>query len=164
MLFKATDYIGDRLARIYARKKGRSKSVRPQIPAAWVGYSAEEVERIVVKLAKDGLQPAQIGLIMRDQYGIPLIRSACGKTITRVLDENKLLQKIPYDLFNLLKKAVRLHAHMESNKKDAHGRRGLELLESRIRRLVKYYVATEKLPADWKYDAERAKLIVEKGE
>lgn len=152
------------MARIYSRKKGKSKSIRPLVRADWVQYSAEEVEKVVVKLAKDGLQPAQIGLILRDQYGIPLVRSACGKTITQILSENNLLQKIPYDLFNLLKKAVALHAHLEKNKKDAHGIRAVELLESKIRRLVKFYIATEKLPADWKYNAERAKLIVEKGE
>lgn len=134
------------------------------VKADWVQYSGEETEKLVAKLARDGMQPAQIGLVLRDQYGIPLVKSAAGKTITQIMSENNLLQKIPYDLFNLLKKAVSLHAHLGKNKKDNHGIRALELLESKIRRLIKYYVAIEKLPSDWKYDAERAKLIVEKGE
>lgn len=133
------------------------------IPAQWVSYSAEEVERLVVKLAKDGLQPAQIGLVLRDQYGIPSVRALAKKPLVKILDENKLLPAIPQDLFNLLRKAVRLRAHLEKNKRDDHSRRGLELLESKIRRIVKYYVNVGKLAEDWRYDAERAKLIVEKG-
>ena len=148
---------------MYARKKGKSRSNRPQIAAVWVGYSPEEVERLVVKLSKDGLQSAQIGLVLRDQYGIPLVRAVTKKTIGQILVENQLGSKIPEDLFNLLKKAVRLHAHLLLNKRDAHGKRGLELMESKIRRLIKYYIVTEKLPADWAYNAETAKLIVEKG-
>jgi len=34
-------------------------------------------------------------------------------------------------------------------------------LESKIRRLIKYYVKNKKLPADFKYEPERAKLLVE---
>ena len=152
------------MARIYARKHGKSRSTRPQIPAGWVEYSADEVEKLVAKLGRDGLQPAQIGLVLRDQYGIPLVRAVCGKTITQILSENNLAPKIPSDIFNLLKKAVSLHAHLESNKKDAHGIRAVELLESKIRRLAKYYVAEGKMPEGWRYDANAEKLIVEKGE
>src|SRR3989338_1816769 len=152
------------MARIYARKHGKSRSTRPQIPAGWVQYSADEIEKLVAKLGRDGLQPAQIGLVLRDQYGIPLVKSATGKTILKILSENNLAPKIPSDLFNLLKKSVVLHAHIEKNKKDAHGIRGLELLESKIRRLVKYYVSEGKMPEGCIYDANAAKLIVEKGE
>jgi len=133
------------------------------VPAVWVGYSPEEVERLVVKLAKDGMQAAQLGMVLRDQYGIPLVRAVTKKTISQILASNQLAPKIPDDLFNLLKKAVRLHAHMGLNKRDAHSKRGLELLESKIRRLVKYYTGTGRLPAGWAYNAEQAKLIVEKG-
>jgi small subunit ribosomal protein S15 len=133
------------------------------VPAQWVSYSEDEVARLVVKLAKDGLQPAQVGLVLRDQYGIPSVKAAAKKTVTQILADNKLLPAIPQDLFNLLRRAVRLRAHLERNKRDAHSIRGLELLESMVRRLVKYYRGTGKLPADWEYDAERAKLIVEKG-
>jgi len=67
-------------------------------------------------------------------------------------------------LLNLLKKAVKLREHLNKNKKDSTSKHGLELLESKIRRLSKYYVREKKLPADWKYDAERAKLIVQTAE
>lgn len=148
---------------MYARKRGKSGSTKPLVPAQWVRYSPEEVERLVVKLAKDGLQAAQIGLVLRDQYGIPSVRVVTKKKLTHILAENNLLPEIPQDLFNLLKKAVRLHSHLKKNKRDAHSIRSLELVESKIRRLAKYYISRGQLPKDWKYEPEQAKLIVEKG-
>ena len=152
------------MARIYARRRGKSSSKRPLVPAQWVTYSGDEVERLVVKLSKDGMQSARIGLVLRDQYGIPSVKAVTGKPIIAILEENEIAPKIPEDLFNLLRKAVKLRTHLEKNKRDAHSKRGLELLESKIRRLIKYYISEMKLPAGWKYDPERAKLIVEKGE
>jgi small subunit ribosomal protein S15 len=151
------------MARMYARKRGKSGSKKPLTKATWVEYKKEEVERLVCKLAKEGYSSAMIGLILRDQYGIPSVRDITGKKITKILKENNLAPKIPEDLFNLLKKAVNLRDHLEKHRKDKHSRRGLELLESKIRRLVKYYVRKGKLPKDWKYDPERAKLIVQTG-
>ncbi len=151
------------MARMHSRKHGKSGSKKPLSKAKWVEFGKEEIERLVIKLAHDKIQPAQIGLVLRDQYGIPSIRNATEKKVSQILSENKLAAKIPDDLFNLLKRAVKLHGHMEKNRKDFHSKHGLELLESKIRRLVKYYVREEKLPEGWKYDAERAKLIVQTG-
>ena len=116
-----------------------------------------------MKLAKDGHQSAMIGLLLRDQYGIPMVRAVTGKTILQILEKNQVASEIPEDLFNLLKKSVKLHAHMQRHKSDAHSKHGLELLESKIRRLIKYYIVTQKLPEDWRYNAEQTKLIIEKG-
>ena len=79
----------------------------------------------------------------------------------KILEENDLSPQLPEDLLNLLEKSVLLHDHMKANKKDNTSKHGLELLESKIRRLVKYYKKSNKLPLDWKYDAGRAKLIVQ---
>jgi len=149
------------MARMYARKRGKAGSKRPMAPAQWVTYKKKEVERLVIKLSKDGLQSAEIGKTLRDQYGIPSVKNVTGKTVTSILEENNLLPKIPEDLLNLLKKAVNLRDHLAKNKKDFTSKRGLELLESKIRRLAKYYVKTKKLPAGWKYEPERAKLLVQ---
>ncbi len=151
------------MAKMYSRKRGKSRSKKPLLKAEWVGYRAEEVERLVCKLAKDGFPSAKIGLILRDQYGIPSVKASTGKKIMQVLQENNMQPKLPEDLMNLLKKAVHLKEHLGKNKKDYSSQRGLELVESKIRRLVKYYVRTERLPADWAYNPERAKLIVQIG-
>ncbi len=150
------------MARIYARKSGKSGSKKPLIPAQWVSYSGEEVERLVVKLGKDGVQAAQIGLVLRDQYGIPSVRAITGKTIMGILEGNGLKKAVPDELFNLLRRAVNLRNHLGNNKRDSHSKRALELLESRIRRVAKYYINVGRMPEGWKYDAEQAKLLVEK--
>ncbi|WP_297476078.1 30S ribosomal protein S15, partial [Thermococcus sp.] len=80
--------------------------------------------------------------------------------ITKILEENGLAPDIPEDLMALIRKAVKLRKHLEMHPKDKHSRRGLQLTESKIRRLVKYYRRTGKLPAKWRYDPEQAKLLV----
>ena len=152
------------MARIHARKRGKSGSKRPsrKTPPKWVRYRKDEVEKLVIKFAKEGLPSAKIGLILRDQFGIPSVKSITGKTITKIMKENNLYPKIPEDLFNLLKQAVNLRDHLKKNKKDYTSKRGLELLESKIRRLVKYYVRKGILPEDWRYEPEKGKILVQK--
>ncbi|MEM5828061.1 MAG: 30S ribosomal protein S15 [Candidatus Aenigmatarchaeota archaeon] len=127
-----------------------------------VKYSKKEVENLVVKLAKEGYMPSMIGLILRDSYGIPSVKEITGKPILKILEENGIRYEIPEDLLNLLKRAVRLRKHLEIHRKDEHSRRGLILIESRIKRLESYYKRVGKLPADWKYDPEEAKILVQK--
>jgi len=152
------------MARMYSRKKGKSGSKKPLKKAApWVRYKPKEIEEIVAKLAKKGYSSAMIGTILRDQYGIPSTRikiGGAGKKLTKIMKEQNLYPDLPEDLFNLMKKAVNLRKHLEKNKKDYTSARGLELTESKIRRLAKYYIRKKILPSEWKYDPERAKLIV----
>jgi small subunit ribosomal protein S15 len=60
----------------------------------------------------------------------------------------------------LIKRAVMIRKHIEENHKDMTGKRGLQLTESKIKRLVKYYKRTGVLDKTWKYDPEKVKLIV----
>jgi small subunit ribosomal protein S15 len=152
------------MARMHSRKRGKAGSKRPSTKTVpkWVRYKKDEVEKIVLKLAKEGYSTSQIGMILRDQFGIPLVKLITGKTISQILKEQKLYPQYPEDLFNLLKKAINLREHLERNKKDYTSKRGLELLESKIRRLGKYYIRRKILPPDWQYDAEKAKLLVQK--
>lgn len=127
-----------------------------------VKYSKEEVEKLVLKLAKEGYLPSMIGLILRDSYGLPNVKEITGKSITQILEENGIKLEIPEDLLNLLKRAVKLRAHLQIHRKDKHSARGLILIESKIHRLVKYYKRVGKLPKGWKYNPEIAKVIVQK--
>ncbi len=128
----------------------------------WVKYSPEEVEKLVVKLAKEGHSPSMIGTVLRDTYGIPSVKEITGKKITKILEENNLAPEIPEDLLNLMKRAVRLKKHLDKHKKDYHSKRGFQLIESKIRALVKYYKKKGKLPKDWVYSIDRAEIIVER--
>ena len=62
------------MARMHTRRKGKSCSKRPMISEnpAWVPLNATEIEDLIVKLAKDGMISAKIGLVLRDQYGVDL--------------------------------------------------------------------------------------------
>ncbi|NPA74601.1 MAG: 30S ribosomal protein S15 [Euryarchaeota archaeon] len=150
------------MGRIHARRKGKSSSRRPfrTDKPEWVTMSAEEVEEIVVKLAKEGTTQAKIGLILRDQYGIPNVKTVTGKSIGRILSDNELAPQIPEDLMALMRRAVRINTHLASNPRDIGNRRGLQLVEAKIRRLVKYYKRTGKLPENWKYSIKEAELLV----
>jgi small subunit ribosomal protein S15 len=144
------------------RDKGQSHSTRPVRagPPKWVKMRPEEIETVIVELRKMGYTPSMIGLILRDQYGVPLVKSVLGVKLTKVLEKHGLAPEIPEDLFNLMKRAVNLLRHLEEHPKDLHSKRGLTEIESKIRRLVKYYKRVGKLPPDWEYDRERAKLLV----
>ena len=152
------------MARIYSGKKGQSGSHRPPFKAVpkWTKYKKEDVEKLVIDLAKQKHTSAMIGTILRDSYGIPDSTVIAQKPINKIMRENNVYPEFPEDLMFLLKKAVELRKHMGINKKDKHSQRGLQNLESKIRRLSKYYVRTEKLPKTWKYNPEQARLIVEK--
>jgi small subunit ribosomal protein S15 len=150
------------MSRMYSRKKGKSGSTKPlERTAPWVKYKPQEIEEIVVKLAKKERSSADIGTILRDQYGIPSTRLAAKNRISRIMKKHKVYNQIyPEDMFRLLLKAVDLSAHLEKNKKDYTSKRGMELTESKIRRLGKYYKKKGVLPEDWKYDLEKTKLLV----
>jgi small subunit ribosomal protein S15 len=137
------------------KKTGAAKKA-----VGWVDYRPKEVEDLVIKYAKQGMQSAQIGLVLRDQYGIPSVLTVADKTIIQIMRENNLQTKLPEDLLNLLKGVVELRVHLERNKKDYQSYRGLELAESKIRKLAKYYKKKGLIPGNWKYDAEQAKLLI----
>lgn len=151
------------MARMHARTRGKSRShpIEREEAPEWQGLNKDEIAEQVEKLAREGMGTAEIGLVLRDQYAVPDVRLATGKSLTAILDEKGLTPNIPEDLQNLMKRAVRLRGHLDTHRKDTHNRRALQLIESKIRRLSKYYRKNGRLPADWKYSPGMAKLAVE---
>ncbi len=151
------------MARMHSRAKGKSGSTKPSKveKPLWVRYSDKEVEQLIVKLGKNDKSASEIGLILRDTYGIPSVKILTGKKIQKILDEHKLTKDIPEDLMNLIRISVKLRNHMGNNKHDMTARRGLEIADSKIKRLSDYYIKKGKLPKDWKFDPEKVKLLVE---
>ena len=148
------------MARIHARRRGKSgsKRVYRDSPPEWVDMSPEEVEKKVVELYIEGYEPSQIGMVLRDRYGIPSVKQVTGKKIQKILKEKGIEIKYPEDLKSLIKKALKLRKHLEIHRKDKHNRRGLQLIEAKIWRLSNYYKEKGVLPADWKYNPERLKI------
>jgi len=151
------------MARIHARRKGKSGSTRMirQKHPDWSSLNPREVESHVIELAKAGKTTSEIGMILRDQYAIPDVKLATGKKISKILEANNIKPEMPEDLRNLIGTALNLRKHLENNKKDLTNKRNLQLTESKIRRLSKYYQNEGRLPADWKYSPEQAKLMFE---
>jgi len=134
----------------------KAKKVKP----AWTKYKKEAVEKLIVELAEKGYNQARIGSILRDQYGIPKVKLITKTSLSQILKEKGLSKELPEDLYNLIKKAVVIQEHLTKNKRDGISKRGLELVEARIRRLSRYYRRKGQLPPNWKYIPERAKLLV----
>lgn len=150
------------MARIHARRRGKSGSKR--VPRdehpKWSSLNPKEVEAKVVELAKEGHSASQIGMILRDQYAVPSIKAATGLSVLQILEKHKVAPEIPEDLMSLIKTALSINKHMEEHKHDYENKRNLQLTESKIRRLVKYYKRIGRLPENWHYDLELAKLLV----
>ncbi len=159
---KETLIYGELMAKLHSKKHGKSGRKRPKAKVApkWVDYSEKEVKEIINDLAKKGTSPTMIGTILRDQYAVPSVKALLGKTLNQYMKEENMLPQYPDDLINLIRKAVKMRNHLKANKADTHGKVKLSHVESKINRLVKYYTRSGRLPADWKYDAEKAALLV----
>ena len=150
------------MARMHARRRGKSCSVRPyrnQAPA-WSNADPEAITKIILELRKDGASSAKIGLVLRDRHGVPDVKLATGKRIGTILRENKVATEIPEDLRDLMIKALGLRKHLSENKKDLHNKRQLQLCESKVRRLVKYYTGSKKLPKEFVYKPDQAEILL----
>ena len=148
------------MGRMYSHSKGKSHSMRPtsKRSPSWVMYSQDKVEALIVKMAKDEIPPSLIGIKLRDEYGIPLLKTFIGKSITEVLKEHNLEKDIPEDLELLVKRARGIQSHLKRNTGDRKNVRSLELVEAKIHRLSKRYKKLGLMPPDWKYISKVAQL------
>jgi small subunit ribosomal protein S15 len=151
------------MARIHARRKGKSGSTHPirKKHPDWSSLNPREIEARILELSKGDKSTSEIGMILRDQYAVPDVKIATGKKITKILEKNNIKSEIPEDLRNLIKIALNLRKHLDVNKKDLDNKRNLQLTESKIRRLTTYYHEKNKLPKNWKYSPAQAKLMFE---
>ena len=151
------------MARMHTRKRGKSGSTKPvskEVPS-WVSYKPGEVEKLVVKMGSKGVQSTTIGRELRDVYGIPDVKSITKKKISKILKDSGNYSELPDDLFNLLIRAVKVKKHLEQNKKDLHSNQGFKRVESKIKRVVKYYKSRNVLDKKWAYNIETAKILIE---
>lgn len=148
------------MGRLHTHRHGKSHTIRPatlRVPS-WITLSTKEIEELVVKYSKDGLTPSQIGLKLRDQHSIPLIKPITKKSIGKILEENNLQAEMPEDLDNIVNKAVGLQKHLKTNKGDNRNVRSLELIEAKVHRLSVYYKRIDRIPKNWKYKSVVAQL------
>ena len=150
------------MARMHSRKKGASRSRPPTVEKVpdWSDVSKDELEKLVIKLHDSGLPSTKIGLTLRDQYGVPSVKLVLGKNMNRFLKENSSIPEIPEDLSNLMRHSLQVRKHLKTNVKDVHNKRSLQLMENKIRRLVKYYHDSGRMPRSWEYKPETVEMLV----
>jgi small subunit ribosomal protein S15 len=148
------------MARIHTHTHGKSHSIRPTSKSlpSWLNQSKDQISSLVVKLSKEGLSPSEIGLKLRDEHGIPLVKTVVGKSMIELLAENNVKPEMPEDLDKLVNKALGLQKHLKIHNSDHRNVRSLELVEAKIHRLSKYYKSGDRIPRSWKYAAVIAQL------
>lgn len=147
---------------MYSGAKGKSGSKKPikKVPS-WTAYKGKDVEKLVIKYAKAGKEPSEIGMVLRDTYGINSVKALTNRTVSGIIRENSLERKLPEDLMALIKRMINLGRHLEKNHLDETAYRGLKLTTSKANRLIKYYKSAGRLPLDWKLDTSRLKMYLE---
>lgn len=153
------------MAKMHSKKKGKSKSRKPVLGDAELGkgtdkLSKEEIAELAAGYARQGMSPALIGEKLKREHGVPYIKLATGSRLAGLLQAKGIKSVVPQDMRDLMTKAVRMRKHLERNKQDVYSRVRLMRTESKLLRLGKYYVRRGTLPQGWKYDPQKAELIV----
>ncbi len=151
------------MSRMHSGGKGSSGSSKPYStePPSWSENDKKAIESHILELNKEGHSNAMIGTILRDRFAVPDVRLATGERISQILSRNGVVPNYPEDMMNLMRRAQGLIDHLTNNPKDKHNRRQLELCESKIRRLARYYKGLQKLDNDWQYKRDQLRLMVE---
>ena len=151
------------MGRMYSKGKGIARRCLPyrKSPPSWVRIQSSDLIDQIVKLAKKGNMPSQIGVALRDSYGIPQVKSITGSKILRILKKEGLAPSLPEDLYYLIKKAVSIRKHLEKFRKDKDAKFRLIMVESRIHRLARYYRSVKALPPTWRYQSKKADTLIQ---
>ena len=75
------------MGRLHSKGKGISASALPysRAPPAWLKTTPAQVEDQIIKLARKGATPSQIGVVLRDSHGISQVKAVTGNKILRIL-------------------------------------------------------------------------------
>lgn len=151
------------MSRMHSKGKGASGSRKPhsEAPPGWSNSDKEEIEELIMQLSGEGHTNASIGTVLRDKHGVPDVRLVTGERISQTINRLGESTGLPEDLMSLMRRALRLIDHLSQNSKDIHNRRQLELCESKIRRLSRYYREKNQIDSDWTYKRDQLRLMVE---
>lgn len=108
----------------------------------WLKYTEEEVKQIILKIIEKepNISSEKIGLILRDNYGIPKTK-IYGFSISDVLREANKYEDP--NKKNLTKKVEKLEKHISKNKGDKKTGRSLILSKAKLKK-VNDYLASKK--------------------
>ena len=95
-----------------AKKTGAKVKKEKAVPER---VEAENIEEIIVELAKQGNTPAKIGQILKEKYWMHKVKTF-GKKITKILKEKGVSFKKDIDFVK--EKIKKIEAHKSKNKQD----------------------------------------------
>lgn len=101
----------------------------------WVKIKESELKKIIAELAEKH-SPSQIGLILRDQYGVPTTK-VFGKKLKKYLIELGIEKN--EDLDNAEKKVDRVKEHLKNNITDRKAKHKLQKAQSRLNKTRRYF-------------------------
>jgi len=99
-----------------------------------------ELKKTIAELAEKN-PPSKIGIILRDQYGIPTTK-VFGKKLKEYLKELKIERN--EDLENAEKKVERIKEHLKKNITDRKTKHKLQKAQTRLNIIRKYFGITKK--------------------
>ncbi|MFA6022987.1 MAG: hypothetical protein WC781_02790 [Candidatus Pacearchaeota archaeon] len=97
----------------------------------------EDIEAIVIDLAKKGTSPSKIGIILKEKYGVQKIK-LLGKKISKILKENKISYED--DHVSIQNKIKSLEKHYEKNKQDKRAEREIVRYIGLRKKIEKYKI------------------------
>ena len=101
----------------------------------WVKMTEPELKKVILELSEKH-SPSQIGIILRDQYGIPTTK-VFGKKLKAYMKELGIERN--EDLENAEKKVDNLKEHLKNNITDRKAKHKLQHAQSRLNITKKYF-------------------------
>lgn len=101
----------------------------------WLKYTAEEIKKIILKLSDKGLSSEKIGLVLRDQYGIPKVKIYNLKIGKILKDEGNYDEPSKTNLNNKVDKIIN---HYKKNKQDKNAERSLIITKAKLKKIEDY--------------------------
>ncbi|KAL6120967.1 hypothetical protein NUSPORA_02199 [Nucleospora cyclopteri] len=140
------------MGRMHSAGKGHSIAMKPfkTVPPTFLNKPIGDIEKMIIAQAKKGVPISTIGTNMRDIHGIGNIQDILGCTLLAFLKKNNAAPAIPEDLNCLIEKAAEIRMHLVVHRKDNDAKYRLNLVNSRLHRLLRYHVQKGNLPKNFK--------------
>ncbi|MFA4960612.1 MAG: 30S ribosomal protein S15 [Candidatus Pacearchaeota archaeon] len=107
------------------------KNLKP----TWVKMKESDLKKIISELSEKN-SPSQIGLILRDQYGVPTTK-VFGKKLKKYLIELGIEKN--EDLENAEKKVEKIKEHLKKNITDRKAKHKIQKAQSRLNIMKRYF-------------------------
>lgn len=140
------------MARMHSGGKGQSMSMKPlttSVPT-YLAKPISEIKKDIINLSNKGAVPSEIGNLLRDSYSVGNAKDILGTGLLEFFKNNNCAPIIPEDLSSLIDKSNSIRIHLLTNKKDNDAKYRLNLINSRLHRLARYYKEKGVLPGDFK--------------